>query len=80
MKYSTAYKNGFFQDLRPFGNCCPGYGQNWQNCGCGCQPNCAPRCFPQTPLPCGMNTCCSQSNLVYFAIGYLLASNNSQQF
>ena len=76
MKYSTAYKNGFFQDLRPFGNCCQGYGQNWQNIGCGCQPKFAPCCFPQTPLPCGCN-CYSQNNMFYFALGYLLASNNS---
>ena len=68
MNITTKYCAGCYQDLRPFSGCL------CQPFGCGCvQPP-----FPPNP-PCPNNAprCgFDGSNMIYFAIGYLIAKNS----
>ena len=65
MNLTTNYCTGCYQTLRPFS-------------GCLCQPPCPPPPCDFCPPP--RQNCCGfgGSNMLYFAIGYLIAKNNQK--
>lgn len=66
MNLTTNYCTGCYQDLRPFS-------------GCLCQPPCCP---PTPYNPYQPPRCCNGfggSNILYFAIGYLIAKNTKER-